>query len=177
MEGGHQIWGDPIGWRLIAQVVKEFTQGETKEIEVYWRQHKGAVGRTPKERLSTRRQWWGAVVKGKVRRYENIRNFPLLVPVSEYNSLVSYSLWIFWGRSPNGPVCIQQGPKGRCGPFYLTQISIIQVGCLKVASTGNTQKNWVNPLHGSRGHPKCNLQLKTKEDSQKVGSQLWEVFR
>ena len=26
---------DLIGWRLVAWVVKEFTQGRTKEIEVY----------------------------------------------------------------------------------------------------------------------------------------------
>lgn len=33
--GGHQMEDDLIGWRLVAWVVKEFTQGRTKEIEVY----------------------------------------------------------------------------------------------------------------------------------------------
>lgn len=41
-------------------MVKKFTQGRTKEVEVYC---EGAVGRTAKE--TARRQWWGATVKGK----------------------------------------------------------------------------------------------------------------
>lgn len=30
--GGQQMWCNLIGWRLVAQVVKELTQGRTKEI-------------------------------------------------------------------------------------------------------------------------------------------------
>ena len=59
-------WGDLIGWRPGARVVKEFTQGRGKEIEVYRIHREGAAGRIAKERLSAGKQRWvGAVVKGQ----------------------------------------------------------------------------------------------------------------
>ena len=51
--------GCPYSLGPAAEAVKEFTQGRTKQIKVYWIHCKGAVGRTAKERMSASRWWWG----------------------------------------------------------------------------------------------------------------------
>lgn len=41
------------------------------------------MSRAAEDRLSARRQWWEAIVKGKLRRYGDVGNFLfVLVPVS-----------------------------------------------------------------------------------------------
>ena len=50
------LWSVPIEWEPVMQSVKEFTQERTKEIEVYWIYHKGAVGRTTDGRLPATRR-------------------------------------------------------------------------------------------------------------------------
>ena len=64
--GGHQIWGNPTGWKPAVQKVKEFIQGRTMETDVYEYIHcKEAAGRIAKQRLSAMRLWWGAIVLGQ----------------------------------------------------------------------------------------------------------------
>ena len=55
--------GAMIQWKLVAWVVKEFTSGRTKEIEVYGIHTKGAADRTAEEGLSVRRRLEGADFK------------------------------------------------------------------------------------------------------------------
>lgn len=78
------------------------------------------------------------LVKGSVRRFGNIGSFPFLVPVPGWKKPVGQlgpmGILRYIG-SPNGPVCIHLG--GGRGPFHLTQVSIAQTRCLKVASTGS----------------------------------------
>ena len=56
------MWGDQIGWRPVVWVVKEFTQGRAKEIEVSGPYLEGAAGRAAEQRLSATRQGWRAAV-------------------------------------------------------------------------------------------------------------------
>ena len=69
MGGGAPNTGDSIWWRLVALVVKEFTQGSTKEVEVYCTHLKGVAGRTARKRLHHE------AVVGRLRRYGTYRIF------------------------------------------------------------------------------------------------------
>lgn len=44
-------------------------------------------------------------------------------------------LWVFGGGLPNGLFVFSLGVGGHCVPFYITQASIVQVGCLKATSS------------------------------------------
>ena len=67
-----------IGWKLVAQEVKELTRGRTKEVEVYWIYQKGVMGRTAEKRLSEMRQSVRAVLK--VWRHLEFSPFLVTVP-------------------------------------------------------------------------------------------------
>lgn len=52
---------------MVVPVVREFTGGRTKEIEVYGLHCKGAAGRTARDRWSAMKWWGGVQVQGGMR--------------------------------------------------------------------------------------------------------------
>ena len=67
---------------------------------------------------------------GNVRGDGNVWNVPLLVPVSRCKYPIHQPLFMDFLKWAIGPVGSQ--PHGHCGPLYLTQVSIVQVGYLKM---------------------------------------------
>lgn len=91
-------------------------------------------------KLSATRQWWGAVVEG-----------------GKWRDIGTYGIFLFWYLCPgvSNPwsartyeyfevdcltslFVFSQGVHDHCGPFYLIQVSIVQVDCLKLASSLTT---------------------------------------
>ena len=78
--------GAAIRWMPVAREVKGFTQGRTKEIEVYGIHHRGASQDSREEAVCQEAEGGGRFQGGKVRRYGDIQNFPFWVSVPSCKS-------------------------------------------------------------------------------------------
>lgn len=138
LDGGPQMWG--IQWHGWWKVIRGKKKKGARSLlnhsqEVYWT---CPVGRTIEEKLSAMRPVEGLFLKGEREWvWGPVEFFPFwLLPGCKW-PIVQLGLMAIL-RGVACWVCLQPGAWGHCGPFYLSQVSVVQACCLQVTSPGDT---------------------------------------